>query len=71
MTKTVDRPGGGRWATMRVVECSICDFTWQSRTSANAIDVYKAQWAEKVSRNRKEIEALRKSNRQNKTDGFL
>jgi hypothetical protein len=42
-TATVDRPDGGRWATMRVVECVDCHFTWQSRTSANAVDAYHAQ----------------------------
>lgn len=42
-TKTVERPVVGRWATMRVVECLDCSFTWQSRTSANAVDAYHAQ----------------------------
>ncbi len=42
-TDTVERPDGGRWATMRVVYCIDCKFTWQSRTSANAVDVYHAQ----------------------------
>jgi WhiB family redox-sensing transcriptional regulator len=41
-TATVDRPDGGRWATMRVVECVDCHFTWQSRTSANAVDAFHA-----------------------------
>ena len=39
-TATVDRPEGGRWATMRVVGCGVCKFTWQSRTSANAVDAF-------------------------------
>jgi len=26
ITKTVDRPNGGRWATMRMVECTECGF---------------------------------------------
>ena len=42
-TKTVERPIIGRWATMRVVECLECNFSWQSRTSANAVDAYHAQ----------------------------
>jgi WhiB family redox-sensing transcriptional regulator len=42
-TATVDRPDGGRWATMRIVHCTSCDFIWQSRTSANAVDTYHAQ----------------------------
>lgn len=43
MTETVPRPGGGRWATMRVVICVECDFTWAGRTSANAVDAYHAK----------------------------
>jgi WhiB family redox-sensing transcriptional regulator len=39
-TKTISRPNGGRWATMKMVECSDCSFKWQSRTSANAVDAY-------------------------------
>lgn len=39
-TATIDRPDGGRWATMRIVRCDQCQFTWQSRTSANAVDAY-------------------------------
>lgn len=46
-TKTVDRPNGGRWATMKVVECSECNFSWQSRTSANAVEAFHAQEARK------------------------
>ena len=42
-TATVDRPDGGRWATMRIVRCNECHFTWQSRTSANAVDAYHTQ----------------------------
>jgi WhiB family redox-sensing transcriptional regulator len=42
-TATVDRPDGGRWATMRIVICTKCNFTWQSRTSANAVDAYHTQ----------------------------
>jgi WhiB family redox-sensing transcriptional regulator len=50
VTKTVKRPNGGRWATMRVVECTECGFEWQSRTSANAVDAYHAQRAERMVR---------------------
>ena len=49
-TKTVKRPAGGRWATMRVVECSSCKFQWQSRTSANAVDAYRAWLAERLAK---------------------
>ena len=44
---TIDRPDGGRWATMRIVTCDNCKFTWQSRTSANAVDAYFALEAKK------------------------
>jgi WhiB family redox-sensing transcriptional regulator len=47
VTKTVERPVVGRWATMRVVECLDCNFSWQSRTSANAVDAYHAQQSKK------------------------
>lgn len=50
VTKTVERPNGGRWATMRMVECTECGFEWQSRTSANAVDAYHAQRSERMIR---------------------
>ena len=46
-TKTVTRPTGGRWATMKLVECVECDFSWQSRTSANAVESFHALKAKK------------------------
>ena len=46
-TATVERPEGGRWATMRIVRCDSCHFTWQSRTSANAVDAFHAIQAKK------------------------
>jgi hypothetical protein len=54
VTKTVERPNGGRWATMRMVECTECGFEWQSRTSANAVDAYHAQRSEKIIRAEKD-----------------
>ncbi len=42
-TETISRPSGGRWATMRVVNCTKCLFSWQSRTSANAVDAFHLQ----------------------------
>ena len=33
---------------MRMVECTECGFEWQSRTSANAVDAYHAQRAERM-----------------------
>jgi hypothetical protein len=35
-------PEGGRWTTMKLVKCEECDFTWRSRTSANAVSAYHA-----------------------------
>jgi WhiB family transcriptional regulator, redox-sensing transcriptional regulator len=34
-------PGGGRWTTAKIVTCSECDFSWRSRTSANAVNSYQ------------------------------
>lgn len=46
-TSTIDRPNGGRWSTMKMVECTNCKFNWQSRTSANAVEAYHSQAARK------------------------
>lgn len=35
-------PEGGRWTTMKLVRCEECEFTWRSRTSANAVTAYHA-----------------------------
>jgi WhiB family redox-sensing transcriptional regulator len=45
-THIVDNPEGGRWTTMRLVECLDCGFVWRSRTSANAVNAYKAERAD-------------------------
>jgi WhiB family redox-sensing transcriptional regulator len=37
-----DSPEGGRWKTMKLVSCETCEFTWRSRTSANAVTAYHA-----------------------------
>lgn len=44
----IERPDGGRWSTMRIVRCNGCQFTWQSRTSANAVDAYHTLKAKKT-----------------------
>ena len=49
-TLTVPVPGGGRWATMRLVRCTACEFSWRSRTSANAVDAYHADRVERLER---------------------
>jgi hypothetical protein len=46
-TYIVDLPGGGRWTTARMVECIDCGFAWRSRTSANAVNAYHSERAEK------------------------
>ena len=46
-TYIVDLPGGGRWTTSRMVECTDCGFNWRSRTSANAVNAYHAQKTDK------------------------
>jgi WhiB family redox-sensing transcriptional regulator len=45
-----DAPGGGRWTTMKLVVCSECEFTWRSRTSANAVNAYHASRTAKKSK---------------------
>ena len=47
-THVVDNPEGGRWTTMRLVECLDCNFVWRSRTSANAVNAYHANRDEKA-----------------------
>jgi hypothetical protein len=49
-TYIIDLPGGGRWTTARVVECTDCGFNWRSRTSANAVNAYHAERADKKSK---------------------
>jgi WhiB family redox-sensing transcriptional regulator len=46
-TYIVDLPGGGRWTTARMVKCTSCDFSWRSRTSANAVNAYHNQKKDK------------------------
>jgi hypothetical protein len=45
-------PEGGRWATMKLVTCTECDFTWRSRTSANAVTAYHAARRKKLRKDR-------------------
>lgn len=48
-----DSPEGGRWTTMKLVVCDECDFTWRSRTSANAVNAYHASKKPKKTSSRK------------------
>jgi WhiB family redox-sensing transcriptional regulator len=45
-------PEGGRWATMKLVHCKDCDFTWRSRTSANAVTAYHSMRERRKKRGR-------------------
>jgi hypothetical protein len=42
-----ENPEGGRWSTVRLVECTDCGFTWRSRTSANAVNAYRTDMEER------------------------
>lgn len=55
-TSVAEVPGGGRWTTARIVTCSVCEFSWRSRTSANAVDTYHSEREERLERRRKERE---------------
>ena len=55
-TSTASVPGGGRWTVAKIVTCTVCEFSWRSRTSANAVDNYHAERQEKAEKKRKERE---------------
>jgi WhiB family redox-sensing transcriptional regulator len=44
----------GRWTTAKIVTCSECDFAWRSRTSANAVEAYKIERADRIAKQEKE-----------------
>jgi WhiB family redox-sensing transcriptional regulator len=50
-------PPGGRWTKAKVVTCTECGFAWRGRSSANAVEAYKADREAK----KKEKEAKKKS----------
>lgn len=54
----VDLPGGGRWATAKIVQCGSCGFAWKSRTSANAVNAYHADREAKLKKKAAEKEKL-------------
>ena len=49
-TLIVKTPGGGRWLTMKLVKCTVCEFTWRSRTSANAVELFHQQKEDKAAK---------------------
>ena len=59
-TQVVDTPGGGRWTTAKIVICTECNFSWRSRTSANAVNSYHESSLEK-SKKRKEVREYKKA----------
>ena len=59
-TQVVDTPGGGRWTTAKIVICTECNFSWRSRTSANAVNSYHESNLEK-SKKRKELKEHKKA----------
>lgn len=65
-TKIIDLPDGGRWTTARVVECINCGFEWRSRSSANAVNAYYTERAEKAERAAKKKAAASKKQRPSK-----
>jgi uncharacterized Fe-S cluster-containing radical SAM superfamily protein len=56
-------PNGGRWTTAKVVTCDECGFSWRSRTSANAVEAYKIDRQDKITKRLKEKEKLSKKKR--------
>ena len=55
-TSSIEVPGGGRWTTARIVTCTVCKFSWRSRTSANAVEAYKQHREERTTKRLKEKE---------------
>ena len=46
-TSSQEIPGGGRWTVAKIVTCTVCGFSWRSRTSVNAIESYKQERIDK------------------------
>ena len=62
VTEAVDLPDGGRWKTAKIVICTVCEFSWRSRTSVNAVNAYHQDRSEKALRKQREKEKkLRKT----------
>ena len=64
-TSSVEVPGGGRWTVAKIVTCTSCNFSWRSRTSFNAVELYNAERIEKFEKRIKEKE--KKARRKTKT----
>lgn len=64
-TSSVEIPGGGRWTTAKIVNCTVCEFSWRSRTSVNAVLAYQQERTDRIVKKEKEKE--RKAKRLKKT----
>ena len=51
--------GSGRWGTAKIITCKECNFSWKSRTSANAVEMYHAQRADKKEKSRLRREKIK------------
>lgn len=61
-TTSQEVPGGGRWTVAKIVTCTVCNFSWRSRTSVNAVENYKLDREDKLEKRlkKKEKERARK-----------
>lgn len=67
-TSSQEMPGGGRWTVAKIVTCTVCDFSWRSRTSVNAVEAYKMEKADKAEKRQKmKDKKKRKPNAKEKT----
>lgn len=48
--------GGGRWTTAKIATCTVCGFSWRSRTSVNAVLAYQLEREQKAEKKQKERE---------------
>jgi WhiB family redox-sensing transcriptional regulator len=55
-TSSQEMSGGGRWTTAKIVTCTVCGFSWRSRTSVNAVLAYQLEREQKSEKKQKERE---------------
>ena len=65
VTESVDLPDGGRWKTAKIVICTVCEFSWRSRTSVNAVHAYQQDRTERALKKQRERD--RKISKKSKT----
>jgi len=53
-TSTQELSGGGRWTTAKIVTCTVCHFSWRSRTSVNAVHAYQLDRQQREEKKQKE-----------------